>query len=88
MDNTLYDALFSYAAQYRIPLFLADAQQELQDQQHMADHALDALRALDGPVSALADRVEEGLQSAAQLNGRGCFLAGLAMGLELGRLAR
>ena len=88
MDHSLYDALFSYAAQHRVALFLTDVEEELRDQQHMADHALAALRAMDGPVSALADRVEEGLQSAAHLNGRGCFLAGLAMGLELGRLAR
>ena len=88
MNNTLYDVLFSYAARYRTPLFLADVEEELRDQQRMADRALAALRAMEGEAAELADRVEDGLALAADLSERAAFLAGLSMGLELGRLAR
>lgn len=86
--NTLYDALFFYAAEERTDRFLREERKELLAELDMVNHALDELRATGATGADLAGRIERGTDTAALFQERAAFLSGLSIGLELGALGR
>ena len=84
--NVLYDVLFTYASESRIPLFLHPEQAEKADNLRMVEHSVKYLESLGPDAAEHADRVRSGIETVAHLNMEAAFLAGLSMGLELGAL--
>lgn len=84
--NLLHDALFTYAIEQRMPLFLHPYQHDETDNLNMVERSINYLEALGPDAAEHAKRVQNGLDTVQYLNVRAAFLAGLSMGLELGAL--
>lgn len=84
--DTLFDALYDYAMEYRVDGFLKPEEKELKDNQWMRDNALSALKAMNAQTAGWAERLEYGQDALLDLHRRAGFLAGLSMGLELSRV--
>ena len=84
----LWKALYQYALAHRIDRFLEPAQQELADTQAMVDRALTSLRDMNAAAADYADRMEYGYLVLSSIQEEAHFLAGLSIGLELGRLGQ
>ena len=84
--NSLLDALYDYAMEYRIDAYLKPDEKELQDTQRMLDHALSTLKTMSKQAADCAERLEFSQDTLLYLHRRAAFLAGLSIGLELGAL--
>ena len=84
--NALYDALFTYALESRLPLFLHPERMEQADNLRMVERSIQFLETLGSDAAEHADRVRSGMDAVNTLNMEATFLAGLSMGLELGAL--
>ena len=81
----LQRALYQFAQENRVYPLLHPEQQELRDNQAMFQAARERLCALGAEEADLAERMEDGLLRCSSIEQEAVFLAGLAMGLELGR---
>lgn len=81
----LQRALYEFAQERRIPDLLRSDQGELRGNRRMAEEALEALRSQGEKNADLVQRVESGWFLCAALEREAGFLAGLTIGLELGR---
>ena len=84
--ETLLDNLYTYAMEHRIDPYLRADGRELRDTQQMQDNALSALRAMDARAADCAERLESSQSTLLYLHCRAGFLAGLSVGLALGRI--
>ena len=82
----LQAALYRYARESRVEGFLRPERRELEANRRMVGEAMASLSAMGEAPADLARRVEQGLQLCADLEQEAGFLAGLAVGLELGRM--
>ena len=82
----LHRAIYQFAQKNRICPLLCAEEEELQDNQNMVQAAREGLRTLGTEAADLAERLEQGLlMSSAIEQQEASFLAGLTIGLELGR---
>ena len=81
----LQRALYQFAQENRVYPLLHPEQQELRDNQAMFQAARERLCALGAEEADLAERMEDGLLRCSSIEQEAVFLAGLAIGLELGR---
>lgn len=86
--NSLYEALYRYAAECRVQPFLHPSRGEEADTLTMIDNSMDYLRALGPGAADHADRVKSGMETLSYINEEALFLAGLSIGLELGALGQ
>ncbi|MCI8423528.1 MAG: hypothetical protein HFF50_08370 [Lawsonibacter sp.] len=84
--RSLYRILYEYAAKYKADAFLLADQDELADHQQMVDHALEDLAGMGPQAAELVKQVQDGGDVLADIYGNAHFLAGLSVGMELGRL--
>ena len=81
----LQRALYQFAQENRVYSLLHTEQQELREGQKLVQEARAGLRALGDEAAGLAEKMEEGMLLGFSVEQEAVFLAGLAMGLELGR---
>ena len=82
----LQQSLYDFCLENRADTYLAWDQKEYQQNQDMAQWALEQLEAAGEPWAGLADRVEYGLNTTWSLQCRAMFLSGLWAGQTLSRL--
>ena len=81
----LQTILYQYAQGQYVPVLLHPNQKELRDNQKMAEEALEQLNALGEEAAGMVKRMEDGILVCSSIEQEAGFLAGLAIGLELGR---
>lgn len=81
----LQTILYQYAQEQYVPVLLHPNQKELRDNQKMAEEALEQLNALGEEAAGMVKRMEDGMLVCSSIEQEAGFLAGLAIGLELGR---
>ena len=81
----LQRALYQFAQENRVYSLLHTEQQELREGQKLVQEARAGLRALGDEAAGLGEKMEDGLLRCSSIEQEAVFLAGLAMGLELGR---
>lgn len=84
--QTLLNALYTYAQEHRTDKFLQEEHTEYIQNENMVTSALKQLTAAGGATADYARRVQFGMEVMSTLHEESAFLAGLSMGLELGRL--
>ena len=81
----LQRALYQFAQENRVYSLLYTGRQELWEGQKLVQEARAGLCALGDEAAGLAEKMEDGMLQCFSLEQEAVFLAGLAMGLELGR---
>ena len=81
----LQRALYQFAQENRVYSLLHTEQQELREGQKLVQEARAGLRALGDKAAGLAEKMEDGMLLGFSIAQEAVFLAGLAIGLELGR---
>lgn len=84
--DSLYDTLYVYAQEHRVNRFLLRRRTESLQAQRCADQALEQLASMGNKAERCAGQLQESMSLQAGLDSEAAFLAGLSMGLELGRL--
>lgn len=84
--KTLYGTLYVYAQEHRVNRFLLRRRTESLQAQRCADQALEQLAAMGTIAAGCAEQLQKSMFLQAGLDSQAAFLAGLSMGLELGRL--
>jgi len=82
--DSLFEALFQYAAENRCGLFSPEDREEQEKCEDMVRHAVEELTAKG--YGDLVQRVVDGFMTLSWLSQRSLFRAGLAVGLDLNRL--
>ena len=80
----LQRALYQFAQENRVYSLLYTGRQELWEGQKLVQEARAGLCALGDEAAGLAEKMEEGMLLGFSVEQEAVFLAGLAMGLELG----
>ena len=80
----LQRALYQFAQENRVYSLLHTEQQELREGQKLVQEARAGLRALRDEAAGLAQKMEDGMLLGFSIEQEAVFLAGLAIGLELG----
>ena len=83
--TNLQRALYQFAQENRVYSLLHTEQQELREGQKLVQEARAGLYALGDEAAGLAEKMEDGMLLGCSIEQDAVFLAGLAMGLELGR---
>ena len=83
--TNLQRALYQFAQEKRVYPLLLPEQQELQRQQASVQEARERLCTLDGDAAGPVQQMEDGLLLCSAIEQEAGFLAGLAIGLELGQ---
>ena len=83
----LQRALYQFAQENRVysHLLFCVQQQELREGQKLVQEARAGLRALGDEAAGLGEKMEDGMLLGFSIEQEAVFLAGLAIGLELGR---
>ena len=81
----LQRALYQFAQENRVYSLLHTGRQELWEGQKLVQEARAGLCALGDEAAGLAEKMEDGMLLGFSIEQEAVFLAGLAMGLELGR---
>ena len=81
----LQRALYQFAQENRVYSLLHTEQQELREGQKLVQEARAGLYALGDEAAGLVKKMEDGMLLGFSIEQEAVFLAGLAMGLELGR---
>ena len=81
----LQRALYQFAQENRVYSLLHTEQQELREGQKLVQEARAGLRVLGDEAAGLAEKMEDGMLLGFSIEQEAVFLAGLAIGLELGR---
>ena len=81
----LQRALYKFAQENRVYSLLHTERQELREGQKLVQEARAGLRALGDKAAGLAEKMEDGMLLGFSIEQEAVFLAGLAIGLELGR---
>ena len=82
----LLAALYHHALEHRVDRYLEESQEEIADTTHMIQHAMGKLEAAGADISDYAQRLQFGGDTLSSIYQEAGFLAGLSIGLELGRL--
>ena len=80
----LQRALYQFAQENRVYSLLHTDRQALREGQKMVQEARAGLRALGDEAAGLAEKMEDGMLLGFSIEQEAVFLAGLAIGLELG----
>ena len=80
----LQRALYQFAQENRVYSLLHTERQELREGQKLVQEARAGLRALGDKAAGLAEKMEDGMLLGFSIEQEAVFLAGLAIGLELG----
>ena len=83
--TNLQRALYQFAQENRVYSFLHAEQQALWEGKKLVQEARAGLCALGDEAAGLAEKMEDGMLLSFSIEQEAVFLAGLAMGLELGR---
>ena len=83
--TNLQRALYQFAQENRVYSLLHTERQELREGQKLVQEARVGLRALGDEAAGLAEKMEDGMLLGFSIEQEAVFLAGLAIGLELGR---
>ena len=81
----LQRALYQFAQENRVCSLLQTDQQALWEGQKLVQEARAGLCALEDEAAGLAEKMEDGMLLGFSIEQEAVFLAGLAIGLELGR---
>ena len=81
----LQRALYQFAQENRVYSLLHTDRQALREGQKLVQEARTGLRALGDKAAGLAEKMEDGMLLGFSIEQEAVFLAGLAIGLELGR---
>jgi len=81
----LQRALYQFAQENRVCSLLQTEQQALWEGQKLVQEARAGLCALGDEAAGLAEKMEDGMLLGFSIEQEAVFLAGLAIGLELGR---
>lgn len=81
----LQRALYQFAQENRVYSLLHTERQELREGQKLVQEARAGLCALGDEAAGLAEKMEDGMLLGCSVEQEAVFLAGLAIGLELGR---
>ena len=81
----LQRTLYQFTQENRVYSLLHTEQQELREGQKLVQEARAGLRALGDKAAGLAEKMEDGMLLGFSIEQEAVFLAGLAIGLELGR---
>ena len=81
----LQRVLYQFAQENRVYSLLHTDQQELREGQKLVQEARAGLRALGDEAAGLGEKMEDGMLLGFSIEQEAVFLAGMAMGLELGR---
>ena len=80
----LQDVIYTYAQENLLRRLLREDNAALHRSEREAEELIGQLKALGGEPSRLVKKLRFASDTAASLREQGCFLAGLAAGMELG----
>ena len=84
--ETLLEALTQYAEENLVVRLLREYAPQIRTARFQADQALEALKGLNPEIAEQADRLKDKLDEASSCREQAFLLAGVSIGLKLGRL--